>query len=421
MFKELRWPAQQFLIRIWDLMDVESFMSFPLVVTIVGERDRILKSVEEYRSFLMEESSMTSYCESNIELQNLSNFLNITIHCFTYNQNAHNWHHFYPMENIVGFSEGAYATHDDANSVVLYHKYKDHYEVIVSRPNDVEVSPANVSARPYNATRMAPPSSAPQASPRSAPKATFRPRASSVFDEKYNPADVPSSTYVPSTDTHSTNYGETTDHETRSTATPSMNEYTNPTNGNSRNEFNSVNSEPRQNTPMRTSTLRPGGAPFSPSNSFDEMDLVNEAPNTTPSSSLELPDIEHIRKRTMEDIGELHFQAVVSKRGRPKKSREGTPAKKRKKVSNFIDDALAAKPKQQQPGNRKYVRGPYKSNLKDHSQQNCSQNRSYVRGPYKKQNISRSTLSSSYVPNDQAKSNDHSVGDSLSSFEDQKT
>ena len=38
LYKRLRDPAQQFLIRVWHLMDVESFMTFPIFVTVVHEQ-----------------------------------------------------------------------------------------------------------------------------------------------------------------------------------------------------------------------------------------------------------------------------------------------------------------------------------------------------------------------------------------------
>ena len=153
LYKRLRDPAQQFLIRVWHLMDVESFMTFPIFVTVVhkqGETSRKeLETAEEYKQFLMRKESLTSYSESNIELQNIANLLNITIHCFTYTKTSSTWYHFYPMDNIVGFSEWAYAVHDEKNTVVLYHELDNHFEVIVTSPADSVPSPSSLGNGVY--------------------------------------------------------------------------------------------------------------------------------------------------------------------------------------------------------------------------------------------------------------------------------
>ena len=135
LFKDLRRQAQQFLLRVWDLMNIDGFMTFPMYVTVPGQPDSLkLNSVEDYKSFINTEKSLTSYAESNIEVQNLANFLNITIHSFVYTPTYTNWHSFFPMSNIVGFSEWAFSNNNAVNTVVLYHDFGHHYEIIVERP-----------------------------------------------------------------------------------------------------------------------------------------------------------------------------------------------------------------------------------------------------------------------------------------------
>ena len=110
--------------------------------------------------------------------------------------------------------------------------------------------------------------------------------------------------------------------------------------------------------PRRTSSIRPGGKSFDFEHSFDKEELVGDAEITPNGSIDELPDIpEVIRDKNLPS--NIVFQPMVKKRGRPKKSREGTPAKK-KKNGNFIDGSESPTKKSQKQ--RKYVRGPYKTN-----------------------------------------------------------
>ena len=333
LYPKLRWGAQQFLLQTWDEMNLEEYIQLPLNIRIFGNPDKLrLNTYEQYKQFLGSEESMTSYSESDIEIQNLANFLNILIHVFAFNKNSSNWHDFQPMQNIVNLGKWAFPT--NCNTVVLYHELRNHYDVIVSRPNQ-SLPQSNISAF-SSLTGMDQQSS------------VERSLQSSYVSDKGN-VSVGSHTVT------------TEDRLTRS----------------------STLIEFRQPLPPMTlgSTV-----------DFDQVDLSHIAPEITPNSSMELPEIDFIPKpKDKNDDGKLIFQQKVPKRGRPQKKREGSKAlhkKKKKSVFDYIDGRceIASGKK------RAYTRGPYKNNKNDSTMDrntscntsNNTSSRSYVRGPYKK-------------------------------------
>ena len=135
-------------------MNALPFLAFPMQV-IVKENEafvpKYIESLEEYKVFLRSRESLTSFSESNIEVQNISNMLNIDIHCFSYGRKDCNWTHYSPISEVVGFSEWAYPTNDQQNTIVLYHQKGVHFEVIVPRSQTLPFSQYNFMGAPTEA------------------------------------------------------------------------------------------------------------------------------------------------------------------------------------------------------------------------------------------------------------------------------
>ena len=122
-------------------------MTFPFKVTVVGFQDVFIESEQQYLEFLNTPQSLTSFAESNIEMQNMSNILNVDIHVFTYSATA--WYSavYKPMYEISQFSEWAFPTNDGLNTVVLYHEENIHFETIVSRSEAIVAVPKHFTLR----------------------------------------------------------------------------------------------------------------------------------------------------------------------------------------------------------------------------------------------------------------------------------
>ena len=290
---EFRKSCHQFLLRVWDTMNWASFVTYPFCVTIIvgqGESvDFMIKSEKQYLDFLQTEQSLTSFSETNIEVQNICNMLNITIHVFTYNSRANSWYTYEPMQDITRFSEYAYPTNDGLNTVVLYHEEDAHFELIVPRykalssaigqpPVTADVRSENYTVESFNTSALA----------------SFL-----VDNGNYEKFRNPSIT----SEDKCVNQSMSTDFPPPPVIQTS------------------------HSGVFRTSTL------LSQSSPFDKAEMSDELPNIS-------IDLTQNTEQT-EDFGGLKLQTVINKRGRPKRKREGRnalPKAKRKKFSNFLDD-----------------------------------------------------------------------------------
>ena len=137
-FRLFREACHNFLIRVWNMMQIARFMVFPFPITVISDdADQVkviqIESENQYLDFLKKPESLTSFSESNIEIQNMSNVLNVDIHVFTYSQTECYTQVFKPMPHITSWSEWAFPSNDGLNTVVLYHQEHTHFETIVSR------------------------------------------------------------------------------------------------------------------------------------------------------------------------------------------------------------------------------------------------------------------------------------------------
>ena len=79
---------------------------FPITVGAGGDSYQLLMESEaQYKQFLTSRESLTSFCETNVEIQNMSNMLNIDIHVFTYDQRTYHQRTYHPMMEIVQHQE----------------------------------------------------------------------------------------------------------------------------------------------------------------------------------------------------------------------------------------------------------------------------------------------------------------------------
>ena len=146
-FSVFREACHKFMIRVWDKMNVSDFMTFPFKITVVGFQDVFIESEQQYLEFLNTPQSLTSFAESNIEMQNMSNILNVDIHVFTYSATACYSAVYKPMYEISQFSEWAFPTNDGLNTVVLYHEENIYFETIVSRSEAIVAVPKHSTLR----------------------------------------------------------------------------------------------------------------------------------------------------------------------------------------------------------------------------------------------------------------------------------
>ena len=136
LYLTFREPCHEFLIRTFDIIDAGTFLWFPMEVIVKkdeGFGPDYLYDIEDYKAFLRKRKSLTSFIESNLEIQNISNMLNIDIHVFSFGGPSCYWSTYTPDPRVVGFSEWAFPTNEKINTVVLYHSKGSHYDVIVPR------------------------------------------------------------------------------------------------------------------------------------------------------------------------------------------------------------------------------------------------------------------------------------------------
>ena len=134
-YETLRLDAHEFLISSWDLAGYDRWVTWPhKVIEVVTTGKAItffISSKEEYFNYLLEERSLTAFTESEVELQNLSNLLNLNIEVFSYriNDNTQITRRYKPDINIGFFSR---LWENDRNMTArLYHSIDNHFEVLV--------------------------------------------------------------------------------------------------------------------------------------------------------------------------------------------------------------------------------------------------------------------------------------------------
>ena len=344
LFIQFRIASQKFLLRAFDMMNVAPFLCFPMEV-IVKETDgfvsKYLHSIEEYKVFLSTEESLTSFSESNIELHNISNMLNIDIHCFSYGEGGDYWSTYTPNVDIVGFSEWAYPTNLQENTIVLYHeKGGSHFEVIVPRSQALPKEPNNDNQTQHDETDLLDSTTRKRRRPEEKESSNKAKKLSSIF-ESVEP-DVSS-------------------------------------------EVSDM---------FRSSTLADGKNIHNSPEDFLDKSFDQILINSNPESEDSMKSDESVRKQPA-SIPPMVFEPIIIKRGRPKHSREGRKGTKKNttkgkaKQPNFIEEVESVFPKKQNmnlDAKRKYHRGPYKQNSTtsgNDSMSNCSGRGRYKRGPYK--------------------------------------
>ena len=138
-FKSLRKEAHKFLIDSWSMSGYDSFMTWPHQVIEVVDKGRSnrfeISNKLDYFDYLLNDCSMVSFTESAIELQNLSNLLNIKINLFSYRKSDGTQIHqiYTPNELVKEFSP--IIQKDENLSIVLYHEIDAHFEVVVDKGN----------------------------------------------------------------------------------------------------------------------------------------------------------------------------------------------------------------------------------------------------------------------------------------------
>lgn len=111
-FDVFRQSCHEFLVRVWRLMVWSIFVVYPFPVTVMtefGSKTIPMNSEQEYLKFFSTRESLNSFSESNVEIQNMANMLNIDIHVFSYSDTDFFWSQVYtPMPEITKCSEWAF-------------------------------------------------------------------------------------------------------------------------------------------------------------------------------------------------------------------------------------------------------------------------------------------------------------------------
>ena len=126
-FDVFRQSCHEFLVRVWRLMVWSIFVVYPFPVTVMtefGSKTIPMNSEQEYLKFFSTRESLNSFSESNVEIQNMANMLNIDIHVFSYSETDFFWNRVYtPMPEITKWSEWAFPANDGLNPIS--HKVKE--------------------------------------------------------------------------------------------------------------------------------------------------------------------------------------------------------------------------------------------------------------------------------------------------------
>ena len=338
------------------------------------------RSEEQYLEFLTTAESLTSFSETNLEIQNMANMLNIT-----YTAEEQYWNNCYnPMPEITQWSEWAFAKNDPLNSVVLYHDKHTHFEAIVSRSDafpshnlndhDEPVSqPDNLHARTHT-NDAALPSTSPPASPLdSSPPPTKQPRTKvtrdGLFDYSFDITPPP--TQPPRT---TVTRDEPIDDSFDITPPPTQPPRTTLISDGLFDDSFDITPPPTQprttvtppptkpKTPPPTQPMTP--SPREPSNLIRTSTLITDDLNGPLEDSFDVINLSDDRPRPDTIVQEpFKFQTIINYRGRTKRAREGAPGtKKKRKTSNLIDEVESIFPKKKPQAEVpvKKTRGPYK-------------------------------------------------------------
>ena len=131
-----RRSCHEFLVDTWSEGKYEQFMQYPLEILVVkGDATvrKYLNSTLEYHKFLASDESLTSYSESDVEVRNMCNMMNISIFLFSCSSNFEKWNVFHPEVEIVKKSRVAFPVNLEENQVFLYHEHQSHFEPIVPK------------------------------------------------------------------------------------------------------------------------------------------------------------------------------------------------------------------------------------------------------------------------------------------------
>ena len=138
-FRNIRKACHRFLKETWNMlggMAEQEESLFPVQnFTIFNEKQFVsFDTVEEWLNFLQTDKSLQLYSEMETETQNIANFFGLDINIFHYNNTTRYETNYIPMPDIHNLSPWRRDNLEYGNTIYIYHKLDDHFDVIVNKP-----------------------------------------------------------------------------------------------------------------------------------------------------------------------------------------------------------------------------------------------------------------------------------------------